>query len=230
MKTPRNTLVLIIFCLSLQACAVTAEYPVSYDDPWEPMNRTVFSFNDTLDHYALKPVAKGYKTVTPKPIRGMVTNFFNNLGEVRNTLSALIQLKGSDMVTSFSRLAINSTIGMLGLIDVASPLGIEQKYSDFGIAFAHWGVSSGPYVVLPFLGPYTLRSGVGTLPEGIISPVNAVHEPQKWYALGVNTISTRASLLGAEGLVTGDRYAFIRDAYLQRREFLITGKPPVDDF
>lgn len=230
MKTTRNILLLIISCLSLQACVTTAERPVSYNDPWEPMNRAVFSFNDTIDQYALKPVAKGYKTVTPKPIRGMVSNFFSNLGEVRNTLSALIQLKGGDVLTSFSRLAINSTIGMLGLVDVASPLGIERKYSDFGMAFANWGIASGPYVVLPLLGPQTLRSGVGILPERVINPVNAADEPERWYALGVSTVNARAHLLDAEDLVTGDRYSFIRDAYLQRREFLITGKPPVDDF
>ena len=231
MKYTRQTIFLLLSCLALNAQAAPSERPISYDDPWERMNRTVFSFNDTLDTYALKPVAKGYNAVTPKPVQGLITNFFNNLGEIRNTVNAILQLKGSAALTSFSRLAINSTIGMLGLIDVASPIGLEQKYEDFGLTLAQWGVPSGPYVVLPFFGPRTVRGGVGSIPDMYTSPLYAVKpESDQWTAYGVKAVNSRSALLDAEDLIMGDRYSFIRDAYLQRREYLITGELPEDDF
>ncbi|OED47512.1 hypothetical protein ACH42_02900 [Endozoicomonas sp. (ex Bugula neritina AB1)] len=217
-----------LMILSLQ---LSAADPVSYDDPWEDVNRAVFDFNDALDTFTLKPIAKGYNYITPKPVQSMVGNFFSNLGEVRNAANAGLQLKPKEAFTSLSRLAINSTIGMLGLIDVASPMGIEQKYNDFGLTFAHWGAPSGPYVVLPLLGSSTLRDGLGRLPDTYSNPIT-YHEPERdrWIAWGLGLVNTRAKLLGAEELIVGDRYTFIRDTYLQRREFLITGEQPEDDF
>ncbi|MGI9279175.1 MAG: MlaA family lipoprotein [Endozoicomonas sp.] len=204
---------------------------ISYDDPWEKTNRAIFSFNDKLDTYALKPVAKGYDTVTPKPIQQLVSNFFSNLGEFRNTANALFQLKGTEALASVGRFGINSTMGMLGLVDVATPLGIEQKYEDFGLTLAHWGTPSGPYVVLPILGSRTLRSGVGTLPDSMMNLQGQINpERDQWTARGVDIVNTRSSLLSAEDLIVGDRYTFIRDAYLQRREYMITGQLPEDDF
>ena len=204
---------------------------VSYDDPWETTNRAIFSFNDTLDTYALKPVAKGYDTVTPKPVQQLVGNFFSNLGEIRNATNALFQLKGTEALASLGRFGINSTIGMLGLVDVATPLGIEQKYEDFGLTLAHWGSPSGPYVVLPLLGSRTLRSGIGTLPDSMLNLQGQIQpDRDQWIARGVDIVGTRASLLSSEDLIVGDRYTFIRDAYLQRREYMITGQLPEDDF
>ncbi|WP_257279979.1 VacJ family lipoprotein [Endozoicomonas sp. ONNA1] len=204
---------------------------VSYDDPWEKANRAIFSFNDTLDTYALKPVAKGYDTVTPKPVQQLVTNFFSNLGEIRNAANALLQFKGSEALSSVGRFGINSTVGMLGLVDVATPLGIEQKYEDFGLTLAHWGTPSGPYVVLPFFGSRTLRSGIGLLPDSMMNLQGQIQpERDRWTARGVDLVNTRSSLLSSEELIVGDRYTFIRDAYLQRREYLITGQLPEDDF
>ncbi|WP_172806868.1 MlaA family lipoprotein [Endozoicomonas arenosclerae] len=204
---------------------------VTYDDPWEKANRTIFEFNDTLDTYALKPVAKGYDTVTPKPIQNLVSNFFSNLGEIRNTANALLQFKGSEALASIGRFGINSTVGMLGMVDVATPLGIEQKYEDFGLTLAHWGTPSGPYVVLPLLGSRTLRSGIGSVPDSMMNLQGQIQpERDQWTARGVDIVNTRASLLSSEDLIVGDRYTFIRDAYLQRREYLITGQLPEDDF
>ena len=120
MKFVRATIAILVMAFSLQ---LSAADPVSYDDPWEGMNRAIFGFNHTLDTYALKPVAKGYDFVTPKPVQNLVGNFFDNLGEVRNAANAGLQLNGKDALVSLGRLVINSTIGMLGLIDVASPLG-----------------------------------------------------------------------------------------------------------
>ena len=225
----RSTIALILtaFCLQVQAA------PVDYSDPWEGMNRAVFGFNDALDTVALKPIAKGYDFITPKPVQNLVGNFFSNLGEIRNGANAGLQLKGKDTLISFSRLLINSTIGMLGLIDVATPLGLEQKYNDFGLTFAHWGASSGPYVVLPLLGPSTIRDGIGRIPDTFADPLT-YHTPERerWMATGIDTIDTRAKLLGPEELIVGDRYNFIRKSYLNRREYLITGEypQPEDDF
>ena len=222
---------LMVIAVSCSASQAIASGPVSFDDPWEKTNRAIFSLNDTIDAYALKPVAKGYNTVTPKPIQQLVNNFFSNLGELRNAFNAALQLKGEETLTSVGRFGINSTVGMLGLVDVATPIGLEQKYEDFGLTLAHWGAPSGPYVVLPFLGPRTVRSGIGILPDSQVNPVGKISpESDQWTARGIDIISTRSSLLSSEELIRGDRYTFIRDAYLQRRQYLITGELPDDDF
>lgn len=225
------TQTLLALSLLCTASLATASGPVSFDDPWEKTNRAIFSFNDNIDTYALKPVAKGYDAVTPKPVQQLVSNFFSNLGEVRNAFNAALQLKGKEVLTSIGRFGINSSIGMLGLVDVATPIGLEQTYEDFGLTLAHWGTPSGPYVVLPFLGPRTVRSGVGILPDSQVNPIGRI-EPQsdQWLARGVDIINIRSSLLGPEGMIIGDRYSFIRDAYLQRRQYQITGELPEDDF
>lgn len=204
---------------------------VSRNDPLEGMNRTIFSFNHFIDTYALKPVARGYDFVTPKPVQNLVSNFFNNLGETRNVANAVLQLKGGDFFTSLSRFIVNSTMGMLGLVDVATPIGLEQKYNDFGMTFAHWGIPSGPYIVLPLFGPSTPRASIGMIPNYYTHALT-YHDPerQRWIAQGVNLVNTRTQLLSAEELIIGDRYTFIRDSYLQRRNFLITGEQPEDDF
>ncbi len=222
--------VVVTILIFLPTLAYSSE-PVSYDDPLENWNRKVFKFNDTLDTYALKPVAKTYNYVTPRPVQTLVSNFFSNLGEFRNIVSAGIQFKGQNALISSGRLIINSTLGILGLIDVATPMGLDKRYSDFGLAFAHWGAPSGPYLVLPMLGPSTLRSGVGLIPDALTNPVT-YHEPERdrWFAGAINITNSRAQLLDAEELILGDRYTFIRDTYLQRREYLITGQQPEDDF
>ena len=204
---------------------------VSRDDPLEGMNRAVYKFNDVIDTYALRPVAQGYDYITPKPVQNLVSNFFSNLGEVRNAANAALQLRGKDTFTSLSRLAINSTVGMLGLVDVATPVGIEKQHNDFGITLARWGVPSGPYLVLPLFGPSTVRATAGLYPDHMADPVTHYNpESDRWYFTGTNAISTRAQFLGAEDLVVGDEYTFIRDTYLQNREFIITGQQPEDEF
>ena len=217
--------------LALVLVPASASEPVSTDDPLESMNRSIFSFNEFVDTYALKPVAKGYDFVTPQPVQNLVSNFFNNLGELRNATNGALQLNGQGLFTSVSRLVINSTIGMLGLIDVATPLGLEQQYNDFGITFAKWGVPSGPYLVLPFLGPSTARAGFGRIPDYFSSPMT-YYDPQQdaWIARGIDVVNTRSRLMDAEDLIVGDKYTFLREAYLQRRAFLITGEQPEDDF
>ncbi len=222
---------LVVLTLTLLPLFAFASEPVSYDDPLVGWNRKVFRFNDTVDTYVLKPVAKTYNIVTPKPVQTMVGNFFNNLGEFRNIASAGVQFKGHDVLVSSGRLVINSTFGMLGLIDVATPLGLDRRYSDFGLAFARWGVPSGPYIVLPVLGPATVRSGIGRFPDALMNPVDYYdHVRQRLLARGFDLVNFRSQLLDADELILGDRYTFIRDSYLQRREFLITGQQPEDSF
>ncbi|WP_257285761.1 VacJ family lipoprotein [Endozoicomonas sp. SESOKO1] len=221
----------VVTVLILLPTVTQGTEPISYNDPLESWNRKVFKLNDTLDNYALKPVAKTYNFVTPRPVQTLVSNFFSNLGELRNIASACFQLKGQDMLVSSGRLIINSTAGILGLIDVATPMGLDRRYSDFGLAFANWGVPSGPYLVLPLFGPSTVRAGVGRIPDALTNPITYQESGQeRWIASSINLINSRAQLLDAEELILGDHYTFIRDTYLQRREYLITGQQPEDDF
>ncbi|WP_261841634.1 MlaA family lipoprotein [Aliamphritea ceti] len=192
-------------------------------DPWEGFNRAMFSFNDGLDTYALKPLAKGYQAVTPDVVETGVNNFFGNLSDVNSTLNALLQGKGEAAVESFLRFTFNTTIGIGGVFDVATPMGLPKHEEDFGQTFAAWGVGPGPYVVLPLFGPSTVRDGVGLIPDALVDPVNEVdHIRTRNSLIGLRIIDSRAQLFAAEELLTGDdRYVAVRDAYLQRREYQV---------
>lgn len=200
-------------------------------DPWENINRSIFKFNDTLDRYALKPIAKGYQAVTPDIVETGISNAFNNLGEVTNLVNNLLQGKPKDAGVDTSRFLLNTTFGILGFIDVATKMGLDRNNEDFGQTLGVWGVKSGPYVVLPFWGPSSVRDTAAKLPNayttvypymGDITARNAL------YAMDV--IDTRAQLLSAEKMITGDRYIFIRNAYLQNREFEVQDGLVEDDF
>lgn len=189
-------------------------------DPWEGFNRVMYSFNSGLDAYALKPVTKGYKAVMPDIAEKGVSNFFGNISDVGTFFNNLFQGKFENAVDDFARVGFNSTFGVLGLIDVATPMGIEKNNEDFGQTLGYWGVESGPYLVLPFFGPSTLRDGLGRIPDTFIDPVYHVDDNDTQAALYVTrVIDTRSRLLEAEKLITGDKYTFVRDAYLQKREF-----------
>ncbi len=204
---------------------------VSHSDPLEPVNRVVFGFNDKFDSWLLKPVARGYDAVTPKPVQGLIGNFFQNLEEIRNVVNALLQLEVKQASVSTGRFLVNSTVGMLGMVDVGTAVGLEYQYNDFGLTLGRWNVPSGPYVVVPFLGGRTLRAAAGIYPNFMMYPVTYVNDSQTSWALwGVGFVNLRASLLDKEGLIVGDKYTFLRDAYLQRRDFQLTGEVPQDDF
>lgn len=189
-------------------------------DPWEGFNRAMFNFNDALDRAILKPVAQGYRYVMPDIAERGVHNFFENLGDVVTMVNNLLQLKPVEAVQDLSRVVINTTIGIGGLIDVASAMDIPKHDEDFGQTLGAWGVDSGPYLVLPLLGPSSLRDGVGRIPDTMIDPLNQVADDETRTALWVGkVIDKRADLLKRESVITGDRYIFIRDAYLQKREF-----------
>ncbi len=223
-------LALFTLMLSLGGQAF-ASATVSEGDPWEGFNRLSFRFNDTLDTWVLKPVASGYDAVTPEPVQGLVSNFFRNLGEIRNIANSLLQFQFSEAGKSTGRLLVNSTVGMLGMLDVASGMGLDYHYQDFGLTLAQWNIPSGPYVVVPLLGSRTLRSAAGIYPDMQLNPVSHIDDSHDQLMFQASElVSQRASLLKQESLILGDKYTFIRDAYLQRRNFLITGELPQDDF
>ena len=201
------------------------------DDPLESINRVTFKFNDFLDRYLLKPVAKGYEKVMPDFAEEGVSNFFDNLGEPLNIVNALLQGKVGDAGSDSLRLLVNSTVGILGFIDIGSRIGLEKHDEDFGQTLGKWGVSSGPYVVLPLLGPSTVRDTFTRIPDTYLSYTQEVdHTRTRFELFAVDTIDTRAGLLEAENLIAGDRYTFIRDAYLQNREFNVTDGNNGDEF
>ncbi|GAA6152446.1 MlaA family lipoprotein [Pseudoteredinibacter isoporae] len=232
--TIRKLAVAAVLSMGLAAGAVAEEAQEKKNpaDPWEGFNRGVFAFNDAVDGAVLKPIAKGYKAVTPDVVETGVSNVFSNLGEVGNIVNGLLQFKLGQASNDTGRLLINSTFGLAGIFDVAKHMGLEKGTGeDFGQTLAAWGVESGPYVVLPLLGPTTVRDGVGLPADSYLNPISHVdHVPTRNSAYGADLIDTRASLLGAEGAISGDKYSFIRDAYLQRREYLINDGKVEDDF
>lgn len=214
--------------LPLTGYAQTEQNP----DPWQGFNRAIFTFNDTLDRWTIKPLAKAYKFVMPDPLEMGVSNIFSNAGEVPNTINGLLQGDFKGAAHDTGRLLVNTTIGIGGLLDVAKHMNLPADDSeDFGQTLAVWGVGQGPYLVLPFFGPSTLRDGFGRPVDWYTSPATHIdHVRTENTVLAFSLMDTRASLLELEGSITGDRYVFIRDVYLQRREFLINNGEMVDDF
>ena len=218
--------------LALQGCATVTQPDAR--DPLESLNRSIYTFNDKVDTVVLKPVATGYKAVTPNWFRKGVGNFFNNLEDVWSAVNNGLQGRGQAFSDSVGRVMVNTSIGMLGLFDVASDLNIERHTTDFGMTLGRWGVPAGPYVVLPFLGPRTLRE-VAALPVDIKGePVYNIgdQDTKTWLPL-VDLVDTRAKYLNAGDVLEGaalDSYSFRRDAYFQRqRNIQYDGNPPDDE-
>ena len=195
-------------------------------DPWEGYNRAVFAFNDGLDTALLKPAARAYDTVVPEPVDRGVSNFFANLGEVGNFANSLLQAKPGESARALARLAINSTVGLLGLFDVATGLGIERGEEDFGQTLGAWGAGPGPYFVLPVLGPSTVRDGLAAPADFLSSPTGWLDDPAaRNIALAAEGVDARADLLATEAAaedLTADKYALVRNAYLDRRRYEVT--------
>jgi len=213
----------LLLTASMGAMAAESADGVVTSDPFEGLNRAVFAFNDTLDTYALRPIAQGYQYVAPDFVEAGVSNFFDNLGEVSNVVNNSLQGKLADAGIVLSRLVLNTTIGLLGLFDVATEMGLEQHDEDFGQTLGAWGVSSGPYLMLPLLGPSTVRDTAGLVVDYTTDPVNWLDDQgDKNAASLVRIVDTRSRLLASESLISGDKYSFIRDAYMQRREFSIS--------
>ena len=228
-------LILIAGVLVLSACATVAPQSerVAKIDPLEGFNRGVFEFNQKLDEYAIKPVAEAYRFVLPEPVRKGITNFFQNILDIYNAGHNLLQGKPMDAVSDIGRFVVNSTLGILGIFDVATDMGLEKHPEDFGQTFAVWGVPQGPYLVLPFFGPSTVRDGVGfgfDIYTDFVLNSDRLNSDEKIGITGLRIINLRANLLDAEQLVDAaafDRYSFIRDSYLQRRRNQVfDGNPP----
>lgn len=200
-------------------------------DPVEGFNRAMFAFNEGLDSVIVKPVATGYEAVLPSPIRTGVTNFFGNIDDLFIGVNNLLQGKVPEAFSDLGRVVINTTIGLLGVLDIASDAGLEKHDEDFGQTFGRWGVGNGAYVVIPVFGPRTVRDTVGLVLDVKADPV-ANHRPKgdRDIALVLRLVNDRANLLAADKVVEEaalDKYSYVRDAYLQRRRNLIhDGNPP----
>jgi phospholipid-binding lipoprotein MlaA len=218
-----------LFCIvsALIGCAsIPAGVQPSPQDPWESFNRSVFEFNEGLDAYVLKPVVTGYRFVLPEFVREGIYNFFSNYSDIYTALHNLLQGKPSDAFNDFMRVVVNTTMGLGGLLDLATPGGLEKHKEDWGQTFGVWGVPAGPYVVLPFFGPSSVRDTFGTaadlqsdylfrlLPD--VALRNSI--------TGLRVVNARNTYYEAGDLLDGaaiDKYSFVRDAYIQRRQYQI---------
>lgn len=191
----------------------------------------MFSFNDGLDKAIIKPVAQGYDYVLPQPVQTGVGNFFGNIADVFIAVNNLLQGKPADAASDAGRFLLNTTVGILGVFDVATPAGLEKHDEDFGQTFGRWGVGEGAYVVWPFIGSRTVRDTAGYVVDVAVDPVrNVDHVPTRNSLAVLRLVDTRASLLPAEKVIDDaalDKYTYMRDAYLQRRKSLVyDGNPP----
>ena len=188
-------------------------------DPWEGFNRKMFGFNEFVDRYALKPAAKSYRFVTPQWMDDAITRVFSNLGDATSGLNNILQWRWGQARDNFGRFAVNTTLGLAGLFDVASELDIPKHKTDLGLTLARWGVNSGPYLVLPFFGPSTVRDGVSIWPETYLNPIRYMVEDDthRLAIAALYAVDLRADLLDLEGNIIGDRYTFIRNFYINQR-------------
>lgn len=229
----RGLAALVLGCALLQGCATTTGTNADPRDPWEGANRKVYAFNEKLDDAVMRPVAQAWVDVMPSFVRTGVRNFVGNLGDVWTFVNAALQLKGQAAAESLVRVALNSTLGLYGVLDIASEAGIEKRKEDLGQTLGHWGVKPGPYVVLPVLGPATLRDTVALPVDWQASPSQYFSEAAQRTAVTLlNVTETRAGLLKTTDAVKQaslDPYSFVRDAWLQKRENdVYDGNPPTD--
>ena len=219
---------------SYQSMLDTQDSSLDYSiyDPWEKFNRKVFAFNDAIDTFAFKPLAKGYQFITPDPVEEGFSRVFSNLGELVTIANDLLQGKFKQATNDTGRFLINTTVGLGGFFDVADNLGLEKNETeDFGQTLGFYGVGNGPFVMLPIFGPSTLRDAPSRLVDQLLNPINEIDDiPARNALYGSDGLVTRADLLKAEELFKGDKYAFYRDIYLQRRQYLVDDGKVEDDF
>jgi len=214
----------VLSITSIYSSVSTAE---TYEelDYFESVNRSIFKFNDQADQYVLKPAAKAYKFVTPSIIDKGITNVFNNIGDVETFVNSIFQAKFHNAIVSLNRIIYNTTFGLGGMFDVATSFGLINTEEDFGQTLGYWGYENSTYLMLPFLGPSTVRDLSGRIVDSTFEPlqyIDDIHEDTIYLATGTKLLDKRADLLGAENLLFGnDRYSFIRSAYYQNRDFLI---------
>jgi phospholipid-binding lipoprotein MlaA len=233
MTRPAAALVALLTLL-LVGCASQPNAKKDPRDPFEGFNRASYKFNDALDRAVLKPTAKGYKAIAPQFVETGVSNFFSNLGQTTVIVNDLLQAKFKPALNDTGRFLLNTTVGIGGLFDPASKAGLDRNDEDFGQTLGKWGVPSGPYLMVPFFGPSTVRDGFGSGVDVFTDPVHYVERDAWRYSLqGMNLIDARARRLPLEDTLnqTFDKYGFIRNAYLQQREYQVTdGAAPPPKF
>jgi phospholipid-binding lipoprotein MlaA len=203
-------------------------------DPWQGYNRAMFKFNTDFDNAFLKPAARAYQVVTPEPVDRGVTNFFNNIADVTSAVNNVLQFKLSRAGSDVGRVVVNSTVGIVGVFDVATNMGLPSYKEDFGQTLGYWGIGPGPFFMMPILGPSSVRDTVGFAGDIVVDPFFSISKNEiYWGFIVLRTIDKRADLLAAGEILDEaaiDPYAFIRDAFLQRRRNLVyDGNPPMDD-
>jgi len=210
--------------LMLSACIAQGTNP---DDPYEQINRKIYAFNSGVDYALLKPAAKFYKAVLPSPIRAGINNVYNNVNMLPTVANDLLQAEGTLAIKDTWRFIINSTLGIAGILDVANTCQLPPHSNDLGLTFAKWGDKKSPYIVIPLLGPSTFRDGFGLMFDyALFTPYPYLHSNAVIYGvLGLRYVDLRSQMLDTERLMDEaiDKYSFMREAYLQHRQFLITG-------
>jgi len=218
-------LLILLAGLMLTGCATVPAGKADPRDPWERFNRSSFAFNDALDRAVAKPVAKAYKKVTPRIVRTGVSNFVSNLDTLTTVVNDVLQGKMKQAGQDSGRFLLNTTLGLGGIFDPATAAGLANNDEDFGQTLGKWGVKSGPYLMLPILGPSTVRDTVGRIPDQFTYPINYVDDVTTRYAVrALSFLDLRAGLLDLDAQLEAsyDRYAFVRNAWLQRREFVVS--------
>lgn len=215
---------ILALCVSSATFAQTA-------DPWRNTNERIFAFNDFFDRILVRPVAITYTTFLPRPVRQGIGNFFSNIDDINVLANDLLQLKFNDALSDSGRFALNTTVGLGGFLDVASGFGLEKNEEDFGQTLGRWGIGSGPYMVLPVFGTSNVRDSIGLVVDTLFNPIQYYDERVGRLTLfTLREIDTRSSLLALDELVGGDKYLFFREAYVQRREYLVNDGQIADSF
>jgi phospholipid-binding lipoprotein MlaA len=226
-KTARVSILSLAFLFLFGCATLPPNAKRDPRDPWERVNRTTYKFNDGVDRYVLKPVAKGYAKVTPSFVQRGVSNFFDNLNYPVTIVNDLLQAQFKAFASDTGRLVLNTTVGIGGFFDPATAAGLDKNSRDFGQTLGKWGLRPGPYLVIPILGPSDVRDAVGRVGDEYTNPRHYINNTYvNWGLVVAGGIDTRTRLLGTDQLIQSayDPYAFIRNAYLQRRQFLVTGE------
>ena len=219
------------FFIKLILLLLLSPFTYAEVDPFQNINEKTHNLNQTLDLQVASPVARFYKRITPDFLEKGITNFTHNIEDLSIGINNILQGKFNEGLSDFSRFTLNTSIGLLGFIDIASDLGLTKHDEDFGQTLAVWGVPDGPYLVLPGLGPSTTRDALAMIPDAFLTPLWLIDHDRTSYSLtAIDLIDTRARYLGLESVVIGDEYLFYRDAYLQSRNFEIKDGEVEDDF
>ncbi len=216
----------VVLAALLPGCATLPNGKPAPGDPWERVNRSIWKFDNAFDHAILRPVARGYVHYAPTPVRHSVNNFMTNLTYSDTVINDFLQGKFSDGANDVTRLVVNTTLGLGGLFDPASHMDLDRHNTDIGQTFGIWGVPQGPYLVLPFLGPSDVRDAIGSAGDEYLTPRAYIQSPYaRWSLYIVNKVDDRAGLLDQDQLIDSayDSYVFVRNAYLQNRQFKVHG-------